>query len=79
VLIATGGALFAAFYAGRIGANPLNPASAIGLLSLISAVCIGWLVLPAATKRIADAYAESAWMAFLRIAEEEKSARSSRA
>jgi hypothetical protein len=75
VLIAAGGGLFAALYTGGTGANPLNPASAIGFLSLISAVWVGWLVLPVATKRIADAYAESAWMAFLRIAEEQKSAR----
>lgn len=67
---------FAIAYAAKTGAGLLNPASGIGCLSLLCAAYVGWLVLPRATKRAGDAYAESAWMAFLRIAGEEK-ARSS--
>jgi hypothetical protein len=63
--------LFAAVYAVRMGAAILNPASAIGFLSLVSALYVGWYILPSATKRIGEGYAESAWMAFVQIATEE--------
>jgi hypothetical protein len=45
----------------------LNAASVVGLVSLICAIYMGWCVLPAATKRSANNYAESAWMAFLHL------------
>jgi hypothetical protein len=65
-VVALAATVFAATYAVRTGAGLLNPASAIGLLSFIAAVYIGWAILPDATKRIADGYAETAWMSFLR-------------
>ena len=62
---------FAAVYGAKKGLGTVNPASFVAFLSLIFAVYLGWAVLPAATKRIADGYAESAWIAFLRVSEEE--------
>jgi hypothetical protein len=61
-------ALAATVFAIVSGANKggaFNPASAIGLLSVVCAAFIGWSVLPKITKRAAEAYAQSAWMAFL--------------
>jgi hypothetical protein len=65
-VVALAATVFAATYAVSTGAGLQNPASAIGLLSFIAAVYIGWAILPDATKRIADGYAETAWMSFLR-------------
>jgi hypothetical protein len=70
VLLALCSTVFAVVYGVRSGGHPLNPAAVIATLSLICAVYIGWAVLPSATKHAADEYAESAWMAFLRISEE---------
>jgi hypothetical protein len=42
-----------------------NPGSVIGLLCVACAIFIGWAVLPRITKRAAEAYAQSAWTAFL--------------
>jgi hypothetical protein len=56
----------------RSGAGMINPASAIAALSLTCAVYVGWMVMPDATKRAADAYAESAWMAFARVGQNEQ-------
>lgn len=72
-LFGAGGTVFAAVHGARTGTGVLNPASAIGCLSVVCAVYIGWLILPSATKRISEEYAESAWMAFLRSVEEEQS------
>lgn len=66
-LIAFVATIFAAIYGEKTGGHILNPASAVGLLSLLSAIFVGWFVLPTATKHIADGYAESAWMAFLEM------------
>ncbi len=62
---------FSAVNAVRTGEGVINPASAVAVLSFASAVYIGWVVLPGATKRGADGYAESAWMAFLRVSQDE--------
>jgi hypothetical protein len=66
--------IFAAWHGARTGAGILNPASTIALLSLICAGYVGWAILPKATKRIAEGYAELAWIAFLRVSEEDRHA-----
>ncbi|MGB2592887.1 MAG: hypothetical protein WA853_00070 [Candidatus Acidiferrum sp.] len=73
VIVATAATLFAAVR----GARPrifgtINPGSALSLLSLTCALYFGWAVLPDGTRRIADVYAESAWMAFLGLARDAK-------
>lgn len=70
-IIALASTAFAAIYSWKTGGNVFNPASAIGVLSLICAAYVGWAVLPGATKRVADSYAESAWTAFLSLAGKE--------
>ena len=75
--IAACSAIFSLFCAAGSGGKFLNPASAIGGLSIVCSLYMGWLVLPGATKRTAEAYAESAWMAFLQVAQAEKRARPS--
>jgi hypothetical protein len=68
--IALSAVIVAAIYAAETGARLLNPAVAIGFLSLICAIYIGWAILPDATKRISDRYAELAWMDFLQLSQE---------
>jgi hypothetical protein len=63
-------------FAVQKGAGAFNPASAIGGLSLVCSVYVGWFVLPSSVKRIGESYAEAAWMAFLRSAVEEEKAES---
>src|SRR5207248_226569 len=65
VIIAVASFAFSAIFSMKMGKSVLNPASIISLLSLVCAICVGWFVLPTATKRLAEAYAESAWTAFL--------------
>ena len=72
VAVALGAFVFAVVYGIKTGRGPLNPASTMDFISLLGAGYLGWAVLPAATKHRADRYAESAWMAFLRLAEESK-------
>lgn len=60
-------ALFAAIHGERTGAGLVNPAFGVASVSFFCAVYVGWFVLPDATKRVADEYAEKAWMAFLSI------------
>src|SRR5262249_38321208 len=62
VAIASLGAAFAIVFGIKTGAGPINPASVMNSVSLICAVYIGWAILPSATRRIADGYAETAWM-----------------
>jgi hypothetical protein len=57
--------VFAVVFAMRTGSGPINPASAICFLSLACSVYVGWFVLPNSVKRVAETYAETAWMAFL--------------
>ena len=45
-------------------AGAFNVASAIGFASFDCAVYVGWMVLPDATRRTAERYAELAWIAF---------------
>jgi hypothetical protein len=68
--------VFAVLHGLRTGHTPINPAAVMDCLSLVCAGYMGWNVLPGATKRAADQYAESAWMAFLRKAEEVESVKS---
>jgi uncharacterized membrane protein len=68
--IALAAVIFAALYAVKTGAKLLNPAVAVGILSFICAMYMGWAILPNATKRIANRYAELAWMDFLQLSQE---------
>jgi hypothetical protein len=72
-LVSGGAALFAVLYAFSSGARIVNPASIIGCISFICALCVGWLILPDNAKRAGETYAESAWMAFLHIGAEHPS------
>jgi hypothetical protein len=65
---------FALGFALRTSQSLVNPGSIVGSISLLCAIYVGWFVLPAATKRVADAYAESAWMAFLHLSQAEPAA-----
>jgi hypothetical protein len=71
-LVSAGSTVFGVVYATKTGVGLLNAASAFGCLSLLCAVCIGWLILPGAAKRTGEAYAESAWMSFLRTADDSR-------
>jgi len=65
-IVAVAATAFAMAYGVKNGGGPLNPASLMNCVALICAVYIGWAVLPGATRRVADGYAEAAWLAFLR-------------
>ena len=67
--VALAATVFAAIHGTKTGTGLLNLASAISFLSFICAVCMGWVILPGAAKRIADGYAETSWMAFLHVNE----------
>jgi len=71
VIVALAATFFAGVHGLRTNAGFLNPATTITSLAVVCAWYIGWAVLPEATKRIADGYAELAWIAFLRLSEEE--------
>jgi hypothetical protein len=72
LIVAAAATVFAAVYGARSGVSGgiLNPASVLSCLSLLCALYFGWAILPDGTKRIADVYAESVWMAFLGSARE---------
>jgi hypothetical protein len=74
VMVALSAAAFAAVYAFKSGTTLLNPAVTIALLAFVGAVYVEWSVLPDTTKRIADRYAELAWMDFLQISQERSQA-----
>lgn len=65
---------FALANATRTHQNLLNPGSVVGCISLLCAVYVGWFMLPTGTKRVAEAYAESEWMAFLHLSRSEPAA-----
>jgi hypothetical protein len=69
-LLALAGTILAAIYSLKVSGSILNPASVIGCLVFLCAVAVGWAVLPGTTKRVADGYAEAAWMAFLRLSQQ---------
>ncbi|SRR6266852_1000307 len=52
----------------------LNPAVVVSCLSLACAGYVGWRVLPKATKRIADRYAELSWTSFLQLSKDRNQA-----
>jgi hypothetical protein len=60
-----------------IGSGFLNSAVIVSCLSVVCAVYVGWCLLPSATKRIADRYAELAWTTFLQLSEDRSQARTS--
>jgi hypothetical protein len=65
---------FSLGFALRTGQSLINPGSIVSSISLLCAFYLGWFMLPTATKRVADAYAESAWMAFLHLSQGEPAA-----
>jgi len=65
---------FAVAYGINTGKGPVNPASTLDFISVLCGAYLGWAILPSAIRHAADRYAESAWMSFLRLAEESKSA-----
>jgi hypothetical protein len=62
---------FAVANAVRTGQSLINPGSIVGVVSFSCAVYVGWFLLPNGTKRAADEYAESAWIAFLHLSQRE--------
>jgi hypothetical protein len=70
VIISFGAVVFSCVHAAQTGNSIINVASAIGGFSLLCAICVGWLILPKATKRIAERYAEQAWLSFLQTSDE---------
>ena len=72
LIVAITSTAFAVVFALRTGSTPINPASLLNLVASVCAIYLGWAILPGATKRAAEQYAESAWMAFLRRAEESR-------
>lgn len=74
VVLSVAATAFAVGNAVRSGQTLFNPGSIVGIISLVCAIYLGWIVLPSATKRSAEAYAESAWMAFLDLSRNEPAA-----
>jgi hypothetical protein len=70
VIVSAAATAFAVLYGIKTGHGPLNPAAVMDCLALLCALYVGWSVLPGATKLVANGYAEAAWLAFLRVAEE---------
>ncbi len=62
---------FSAVYGRVLGHGAFNPASVVGGIALFCAFYVGWMVLPRSVKRIAEMYAECAWISFLRTSAEE--------
>jgi len=54
----------------QTGAGILNVATSIELSFVACSAYYGWKLLPDATRRVADAYAEAAWLAFVDLAEQ---------
>jgi hypothetical protein len=74
IVLSVAALAFALGNAIRTNQSLLNPGSIVGCLSLLCAVYVGWFMLPTATKKVAEAYAESAWMAFLKVSQGEPAA-----
>jgi hypothetical protein len=70
LITAFASALFTAINGWRSGAGVLNPATALELALTSVAAYAGWKFLPQVTRRVADGYAEAAWIAFLHSSEE---------
>jgi hypothetical protein len=78
VIVSFGCIVFAVVYSTRSGASAINLASGIATLWLLCGLWLGWCLLPGATQRVADGYAELAWMAFLRISTQPASGKKAR-
>lgn len=72
--IAISALMVAVWRTATIHSTFLNPAVLVSCLSVACAVYIGWRVLPKATKRIAERYAELAWTTFLQLSNERRRA-----
>lgn len=71
--MAAASTIFAAAHGAESGlSGVINPGSIVSSLALLCALYFGWTVLPEGTKRTADRYAESAWMAFSGLALEKR-------
>lgn len=68
--VAAGSTVVAFWHAATSHSGFLNPAVLVSCISLICAGYVGWRVLPKATKRIAERYAELAWTTFLQVSKD---------
>jgi hypothetical protein len=71
IFLAAAGTVFSSAYGAASGRGAFNPASVVDGSVLACALYASYLVLPNSVKRIAELYAESAWMSFLYTCEEE--------
>jgi hypothetical protein len=65
--VAAGSIVVAVWRSATTHSGFLNPAVVVSCFSLACACYVGWRLLPKATKRIADRYAELAWTTFLQL------------
>jgi hypothetical protein len=72
--IAIGALVVAIWRSATIHSGFLNPAVVVSCLSVACALYVGWRVLPKATKRIAERYAELAWTTFLELSKDRSQA-----
>ena len=70
--VAAGSLVVAIWYSATNHSGFLNPAVVVSCLSLVTAGYVGWHVLPKATKRTAERYAELAWTTFLQVSNDRK-------
>jgi len=68
--VAVGSVVVAIWYTATNHSAFLNPVVLVSCLSLVCAGYVGWRVLPRATKRIAERYAELAWTTFLQVSKD---------
>jgi hypothetical protein len=69
--VAVGSIVVAVWYTATNRLGFLNPAVMVSCLSFVGARYVGWRVLPTATKRIAERYAELAWTTFLQLSKDQ--------
>jgi hypothetical protein len=70
--VAAGSLMVAIWHSAANHLGFLNPAVVVSCLSLVTAGYVGWLILPKATKRTAERYAELAWTTFLQVSKDRK-------
>ncbi|MGA2481564.1 MAG: hypothetical protein ABSF92_00420 [Candidatus Acidiferrales bacterium] len=68
--VAVGSIVVAVWRSATTHSGFFNPAVMVSCLSLACAGYVGWRVLPKATKRIAERYAELAWTTFLQLSKD---------
>jgi len=70
--VAAGSVVVAIWHSATNHLGLVNPAMVVSCLSLFAAGYVGWRVLPKATKRTAERYAELAWTTFLQVSSDRK-------